>query len=66
MARLARSLEQKGFNVTVQIPRTEQETSVNTGLIVARKGGTELDINLLHTVLGLSNQDLRTNAVRIV
>ncbi len=66
MVKMARSLEQNGFEITVQLPRTEQERSVNTGLVVARKGGIELDINLLHTVLGLSSQDLRMNAVRIV
>ena len=66
MAKLARSLEQMGFNITVQVPRTDQESSVNTGLIVARKGTVEFDINLLHSVLGVSNQDLRTNAVSIL
>jgi len=66
MLKLARSLEQQGFNITLQVRRTEQESSVNTGLIVACKGSIELEINLLHSVLGLSNQDLRTHAVRIV
>ncbi len=66
MVKLARLLEAAGFNVRVQVPRAEEESVVNTGVVVATKSDLELSINLLQTVLGLSNQDIRTNAVNLV
>src|SRR5260221_12385690 len=42
MVRLARSPEQKGFNISVQLPRPEQETTVKTALIIAIKDAAEL------------------------
>lgn len=65
MVKLARLLERKGFEITVQFPRTESEVAVNTRLITVRTAAQELDINLVQTPIGVSSQDIRTNAVAL-
>lgn len=65
LAAVTEELQRLGFRTTVELPRTDEERAVNTGLIIARKGRREIAVNLLTGVLGIPGAEVRRNVVTL-